>query len=126
MARRAKSFTVSLGFAWDGVRYLFATQRNARIQGVAALSAIVLALLLRLAPAEWAVLLLTIGVVLAMEAVNTAIEALTDLVSPGSHPLAARTKDLAAAAVLLAAISAATVGAWLFVPRLVALASPSR
>lgn len=126
MASRAASLRVSFGFAWRGVRYVFTSQRNARIQGLAALGAGVVAALLRLSPPEWALLTMAIALVLVTETVNTAIETLTDLVTTEVHPLAARTKDVAAAAVWLAAVAAALIGALLFGPHLLVLASPTR
>jgi diacylglycerol kinase len=53
------------------------------------------------------------------EALNTAIECLTDLVSPEFHPLAGKVKDISAGAVLIAAIGAAVVGAVIFVPKVI-------
>jgi diacylglycerol kinase len=82
---------------------------------------VVLAALLGLRGAELAVLVLTIGLVLVLEALNTALEALVDLVSPGYHPLAKVAKDVAAAAVLLAAITAVAVGLVVLGPRLAEL-----
>ena len=67
---------------------------------------------------ELAILLLTIGFVLVLEALNTALEALVDLASPEYHPLAKIAKDVAAAAVLIAAITAVLVGLVLLLPRL--------
>ena len=63
-------------------------------------------------------MVLTIALVLVVEAVNTALETLCDLVSPSYHPLVKRAKDVAAAAVLLAALAAVAIAALLFVPRL--------
>lgn len=126
MASRAASLRLSFGFAWRGVRYVFASQRNARIQGLVAVGAAVIAALLRLSPPEWALLTMAIALVLVAETVNTAIESLTDLVTAEVHPLAARAKDVAAAAVWLAAVAAALIGAFLFLPRLLVLASPTR
>ena len=108
----------SFRYALAGLRYLFSTQPNARIHLVLACLAIALGLLLRLAPAELAILALTIGFVLALEALNSAVEALVDLLQPEIHPLAAIAKDVAAGAVLLAALSAVAVALFLFLPRL--------
>ena len=80
-----------------------------------------LSALLGLRGAELAVLVLAIGLVLATEALNTALEALVDLASPGFHPLAKIAKDVSAAGVLLAALTAAIVGLAVLVPRLLAL-----
>jgi diacylglycerol kinase (ATP) len=70
---------------------------------------------------EWALVALAVGTVWSAELANTAIEALTDLVSPEYHPLAGKAKDVAAGAVLLAAFAALVVGALIFAPRLWAL-----
>jgi diacylglycerol kinase len=70
---------------------------------------------------EWVALVICIVLVLALEAVNTALEYLTDLVSPEYHPLAGKAKDVAAAAVLIAAIGAVWVGILIFMPYLSAL-----
>jgi len=65
---------------------------------------------------ERVILFACITLVLAAEAFNTAIEFLTDLVSPDFHPLAKKTKDTAAAAVLICAIGAAIIGLIVFLP----------
>jgi diacylglycerol kinase len=67
---------------------------------------------------EWCALVSAIALVWAAEALNTAVELLTDLVQPERHPLAGRAKDAAAAGVLLASIGAAVIGALVFLPRL--------
>jgi len=67
--------------------------------------------LLHLPAAAWAVLVLAIGMVLFAELLNTAVEAVVDLVSPEDHPLAKQAKDVAAAAVLIAALTALAAGA---------------
>ena len=59
---------------------------------------------------DWAILLLTIALVWVAEFVNTAVEALVDLLSPEIHPLAKAAKDIAAASVLIAALAALVVG----------------
>ena len=66
--------------------------------------------LLRLPAAAWAIVFLTITLVVGAELLNSAVESVVDLVSPGEHPLAKRAKDVAAAAVLVAAAGAVAVG----------------
>lgn len=97
----------SAGFAWAGVAHTYRTQPNFRIESWAAVLALALALLLR---APLAPIALACALVLALELVNTAAEALVDLVSPDHHPLAKVAKDTAAAAVLLASFGALLVG----------------
>lgn len=107
--------------AFRGIIYTFRSQRNARVHlGIASL-VVGLGVWLGLGFLEWAVLALTIGVVVAVEMVNTALEALSDAVCPGHHPLVGIAKDVAAGAVLVAAVAAVVVGLLIFVPRLARL-----
>lgn len=92
-----------------GVRVL-AREPNARVQLAIGGAVVALALWLDLARSDWALLALAIGLVLAAEAGNSALEALADRVAPDPHPLVAKAKDLAAGAVLLASAAAAGVG----------------
>lgn len=121
MTRRGTSLAASFRFATAGLRFFFTSQRNARLQALAGLAALALGALLRLSGDEWALLILTIVLVLALETVNTALETVVDLVTRDEHPLAQQAKDLAAGAVWLASLGALGVGAFLFLPRLWAL-----
>jgi len=115
LAERAASFR----FALRGLA-VFAREPNARIHAAVALAVIVLAAALDVPRRDWALLALAIGLVLALEALNTALEALADHVARGTHPLVARAKDVAAAAVLIAALTAAAVGLLVFAKPLLA------
>jgi diacylglycerol kinase (ATP) len=119
-SQRLSDLPRSFGYAGAGLRYLVRSQRNARIHLVLSLVAIGLALWLGLGPVEWAVLVLTIGFVLASEAFNTAVEATVDRIGPEAHWLAKIAKDTAAAGVLIAALTAIGVAVCLFGPRLLA------
>lgn len=77
--------------------------------------------MLRITAIEWCVLTLAMASVWITETLNTAIEFLTDLVSPEFHPIAGQVKDLAAAAVLISAMGAAIVGVIVFLPRILQL-----
>ena len=120
MRRSLLSVARGFGYALAGIAWLTRSQRNARIQLGIGLAAVALGLWLGLSALEWAILALTIGLVLAAEAVNTAIEATVDLASPQWHTLARRAKDSAAGAVLLLAVASVVVGMLLFAARLVA------
>lgn len=111
----------SFKFAFQGIFNLFRAEPNAQIHLFAAVLALMLGLVLKISILEWGVIIICIFSVFAFEAVNTAIETLTDLVSPDRHPLAGRAKDLAAAAVLLAAIGAACCGLLIFLPKILDL-----
>jgi len=108
----------SLKAALAGVRHTFTTQPNAVIE-LAALAIVCLAgWWLEITRLEWAVIGLVIAVILALEAVNTAIEAVVDLVSPRYHPLAQIAKDTAAGAMVLAVLGSIWVALFLLGPPL--------
>ena len=113
----------ALRHALDGLAHLFRTQGNARIEAAAALLAVALGALLGLRDWEWLVLVLQIALVIALEAVNTAIEALCDEVTRERRPRIKAAKDVAAGAVLIAAAASLVTGAILFLPKLLALVS---
>ncbi len=120
--RVATNLGKSFYYAGKGLLYAVRTQRNFRIHLVVAVVAFVLGLALRLSAVEMALISLTSGLVMALELVNTALEAVVDL-TLGSryHLLAEIAKDCAAGAVLLAAMAALAVAAWLFLPPLLLL-----
>ena len=118
-APKGKRLPLSFLFALKGLAHTFRTQLNFRIHLLAVAIVTVCGLALHLPATEWAILALTSGAVLAAEAFNTAIEVLVDLVSPEYHKQAGIVKDVAAGAVLLAAIVAVIVGLLIFVPRLI-------
>jgi len=108
----------SFRYAFAGLWYVLRTQRNARIHLTIALLALALAAILRLTLVEWAVLALTIGFVFVAEMFNSVAEAAVDAVTQEFHPLAKAAKDIAAGAVVFAAIVSVIVGLLLFGPRL--------
>lgn len=113
----------SFVYAFRGIRITWATQAHAKLHLAAALLATLAAWRLELSSLEWALVLLAIGMVWVSETLNTAIEFTVDLASPAQHPLAAKAKDAAAGAVLLAAFFAVAIGALVFLPRLLDLFS---
>ena len=86
------------------------TEPNLRIHAVIAAAVLVAAALLRLPPLAWAIVVLTLALVIAAELLNSAIESVVDLLSPDEHPMAKRAKDIAAAGVLIASAGAVAVG----------------
>jgi diacylglycerol kinase len=111
---------LSLSFrdAFRGIGSVVGSQRNARIQYAVGIVTVIAAGVFRLPPRDWAVLALTIAVVLAAEAVNTALEAVVDMISPEFSERARIAKDAAAGAVLLAALGAVAVGLLILGPPL--------
>ena len=111
----------SIGYALRGLADMVRTQRNAWIHAAATLLVLALGFALGLSRLEWSVITLAIVAVWAAEALNTALELLTDIAAPSFHPLAARAKDVAAGGVLMASIGAAVVGLLVLGPRLLAV-----
>jgi len=116
-----KKLLNSFKYAFQGFSYASKTQLNFRIHLGATLVALLLGWYLRISPAEWLWIALTIALVLTAELLNTAIETLTDLVSPDWNEKAGHIKDVSAAAVTITAVFAVVVGCIIFLPKLIAL-----
>ena len=112
------SRAASFRHAFRGWHHVFRTQKNAWIHSAIAAVVFILGLWLRLPARDWAVIILTTAVVFAAEFMNTAIEAVVDLASPDTHPLAKIGKDVGAAAVLVAALAAIIIGLLILGPPL--------
>lgn len=111
-----RGLRASFSYAWAGVRYAWKSQRNFRLEVYVAALALILAWWLKVNPVP---VLLLVALVLGLELINTALEAVVDLVSPNYHPLAKAAKDIAAASVLIVSTIAALIGFLLFFPPLV-------
>ena len=117
--RIAGDLPASFRYAAQGLGYAFVSQRNFRIHVITGVVVFGLAAWLELDLIRMAVLMLTVAAVLVLELLNTAIEAVVDLaIGRRFHPLARIAKDCAAAAVLVAAISALMIAGFLLLPPL--------
>ena len=112
-------FIQSLQFATTGLTTFFRHETNGQIQLGAAITAVMLGWVFQIGAMEWLVVTLCIVVVLILEMINTAIEKLCNVVHPGYHPQIKIIKDIAAGAVLLAAMSSVVAGAVVFVPKII-------
>lgn len=117
LRKRARSF----GYAFTGIATLLRDEHNSRIHLFAMGCVIILGFILHISPLEWCVVALCCGGVLMAEAMNSAVEAIADLVSPEFHPLVKKAKDVGAAGVLMMAMAAATAGLIIFLPKLMRL-----
>jgi diacylglycerol kinase len=120
MASFFKSRLQSFQNAFSGWWYVIRSQKNAWIHAVVNLIVLVMGLWLQLSPQDWAVIILAIGLVWMAEFLNTALEAVVDLASPEEHILAKVSKDVGAAAVLIAALSSVIIGLLILGPPLLA------
>ncbi len=113
----------SLRNAFSGIATLLKLERNAKIHLFILVLVIVAGVLLKISPAHWIAVSLAAGFVIAAEAFNTSIEALCDAVKPEFDPGIRKAKDLAAAGVLISAITSVVTGLIVFVPALVRILS---
>lgn len=108
----------SFRYAFKGIGYIFRTQANAKIHLAITLLVIAAGWRLDIGGGDWLWLIISIAMVWAAEAFNTAIEYVCDVVSPEHHEAVERAKDIGAAAVLICACGAAVIGAIIFYPYL--------
>ena len=108
----------SFGYAFNGLKILFKEEHNARVQLFAAMAVVIAGFVFNISNTEWVAIVFAIGFVLAMEAINSAIEGLADFVSPEKHEMIKKIKDLSAAGVLISAFAALIIGLIVFVPKL--------
>ena len=117
VAARLKSFT----FAFEGFAFMLRTQHNAWVHLVATIAIVALGFALQVSADAWRWLIAAMALVWVAEAMNTAFEHLCDVVSPQFHESVKRSKDIAAAAVLVCVIAASLLGAITFAPYVLAL-----
>ena len=117
--KRLKSFR----FAFQGLKALLIEEHNARIHFVVAFIVVAAGVVFKLRPYEWIAVIFAIGVVITTEILNSAIENLCDFITPERNEKIKKIKDLAAAGVLISAISAGIIGLIVFLPKIVALVS---
>ncbi len=116
-----KNFIEAWKNAFSGIAYGFKTQRNLKIQLVAGIIVTILGIVLKISSAEWAILALSVFLVLGTEMMNTAVEAAVDLYTEEYNEKAKIAKDVAAGAVVLTAINALVVSYFLFADKIVGL-----
>lgn len=114
-----KNFCESLKYALCGIKIVFKMERNMRFHLFAAIMVIILSFVLELSKGEWLIIIIVLGLVLFAEIVNSSLERLVDLTTNQQfHPLAKEVKDMAAAGVLIIAMTALVIGIIIFGPKL--------
>lgn len=104
----------SIGYAFAGLGSLIRSEKNMWIHLAATIAVIVTGIMKQIHTHGWVILVIAIAMVWITEAINTAIEKLCDIVSPGIHPAIKQVKDISAAAVLIAAITAVILAVFVF------------
>lgn len=117
ICKKLKSFT----YAFHGLRILLQEEHNARIHVFVALCVVVAGFIFNISTMEWVAVLLSIGLVISLETINSSIEHIADFISPDKHKKIKAIKDLAAAGVLISAITALIIGLLIFIPKILVL-----
>ncbi|MFC4411085.1 diacylglycerol kinase family protein [Chungangia koreensis] len=112
-----RKLLLSFKFAFEGIVHSIKTEQNIRFHLLATMVVMIAGLLTGLDKGEWIIIFILIGGMLSLELINTAIERVVDLVSPGWQPLAKQAKDAAAGAVLVFATISAIIGILIFLPK---------
>lgn len=110
--KRIQSFI----YAFQGVQFLLKSQVHAKIHLFFTIAVFSVSIYFQVTLLEWMILLFCIAMVWSLEAMNTAVEQVVDLVSPNYHEKAKQAKDVAAAAVLIAAFFSVIIGLIIFIP----------
>lgn len=116
-----KKRLTSFKYAFNGLFILLKEEHNSRIHFVAMIVVIILGFLLKIERIEWIGIILSIGLVISLELINSAIENLADFATKEKHDLIMKTKDLAAAGVFWGSLSALTIGLIIFIPKILKL-----
>jgi len=116
-----KKFFHSFTYPIKGLKYAYRNEQNLAVDVGISLLVLIAGVIFKLEKTEWLVVILTIGAVISLELINTAIEAVVDMVTEEYHPLAKVAKDTSAAAVFVIAIVAAIVGLIIFLPKVISL-----
>ena len=118
---KSKNLFDSFHHAFDGLVYGFRTTKNLRVDLFVTVIVIICGFVFKVSLIEWALLTVCFGLVMALELMNTAIEEAVNLAMPNLHPVAKISKDVAAGAVMFAAILSTVVGFLIFIPKLIDL-----
>ncbi|WP_445506328.1 diacylglycerol kinase family protein [Niallia sp. 03190] len=110
----------SFRLALSGIKTAIISERNVKIHLIISIIVIVLGSYYNVSVTEWLVLFIVMGLVIAMEIMNTALERVVDLVTKEYHPLAKEAKDIAAGAVFIAALLSIVIGLIIFIPKIFA------
>jgi diacylglycerol kinase len=117
ISQRLKSFS----YAFNGLKILLAEEPNARVHLLAAIIVVIAGVVLEISTSDWIAVVFAIGFVITAEIINSSIENIADFVSPEKHEKIKKIKDLAAAGVLISAVTALIIGVIIFLPKILEL-----
>ena len=109
-------FLKSFGYSIDGLKYAYKYEQSMLIHVIVTIAVIIVNIFFKVTAMEWLITFIAIGMVLSSELINTAIEAVVDLVTLEIHPLAKIAKDCGSAATFVLAMMAAVIGLIVYIP----------
>lgn len=118
MEKKAKKLINSFKYAIEGVITAIKEEQNLKIHIILMIIVIIMGIVLKISQIEWIICIILFGFVISLELVNTAIENTVDLVTMEKKPKAKIAKDVAASAVLIAAITSTIIGLMIFIPKI--------
>lgn len=116
-----RRFLKSFKYSYDGLKYAYKYEQSMILHAVASIVVFILGIFLRISLLEWAFCISTLALILSIELLNTAIEAVVDLASPEIHPLAKIAKDTGSAASGVYSIFSVFTLGLIFIPKIIAL-----
>lgn len=111
----------SFKYAFNGLIDAYRTEQSVWIYIPVSLLVILAGFLLKISTFEWLIIILILGIILSLELINTALEAVVDLATEKYHPLAKKAKDTVSAAVLVFAVASVIIGLIIFIPKIILL-----
>ncbi len=118
---KSKNIFDSFSHAFEGMIYGFKTTKNLWVDLIAAVITVIMGFVFKITTTEWLSIIICVGLVMALELANTAIEEAVNLAMPKIHPVAKISKDVAAGAVLFSALISIAVGCVIFIPKIIEL-----
>lgn len=116
-----KKIYYSTKYSVDGLVYAYKNERSLWLHATLTLIAVCLGIIFRIRLSEWSMLLISLGAVLSIELLNTAIEAVVDMITLEIHPLAKIAKDCGSAATFIASIISIIIAGVIFIPKVLVL-----
>ena len=107
----------SIGYAFKGAYLLITTEASLKVQFFIGIIVTIAGFYYNLSPVEWILQILTIGIILALEGINTAIEEMADFVHPAQHKKIGLIKDLSAGAIFIFCVAAIIIGFIIYFPK---------
>ena len=116
-----KHYFYSTKYSIEGLLYAYKNEKSLWMHGFCSIIAICLGIIFKITLVQWSMILISLGIILAIELLNTAIEAVVDMITLEYHPLAKIAKDCGSAATFVAVLIGLIISAFIFIPKIMVL-----